>query len=509
VLDMLGTGSIQLKRASSSNVVVETEFQVQIDSNNDAALITFGYWNGKMNMAGLDQNSWVISDKLAPGKNSPQPAGIVRGQKYKMKVELTGQECRLSVDDGGGYTERLHALLMANDASPLGLGVNDSHVQFSHFTVAYDGAVQTTGYSLLGVTPYEFDLGSISAPESRSFTVQNLGTGTINYSIVALDSFVSVDVSAGSTSGQKNTITLTVDPSSLPLGLSTGRIRIAGGGNNFQVLPVRFQVKAGVPVAAVTASSELSGYPASNAVDGDTSSRWSATDNSYPQWLKLDLGEVRTINKVRTIFYQFSSRTYSYEIQTSVDDASYATAVASKNSSQTVEWNEDSFPASSIRFVRVNIAGCSDPAGYAQITEIEVLQTGVPVAAVTASSELSDYPATNAIDGDTSSRWSATDNSYPQWLKLDLGVVTTINKVRTIFYQFSSRTYSYEIQTSVDDASYSTAVASKNSSQTVEWNEDSFPASSVRFVRVNIAGCSDPAGYAQITEIEVWSAMTA
>jgi F5/8 type C domain len=188
-----------------------------------------------------------------------------------------------------------------------------------------------------------------------------------------LDSFVSVDVSAGSTSGQKNTITLTVDPSSLPLGPSTGRIRIDGGGNNFHVLAVRFQVKAGAPVAAVTASSELSGYPASKAVDGDISSRWAATDNSYPQWLKLDLGAVRTINKVRTLFYQFSSRTYSYEIQTSVDDASYATAVASKNSSQTVEWNEDSFPATGVRFVRVSIAGCSDPAGYAQITEIEVL----------------------------------------------------------------------------------------------------------------------------------------
>jgi hypothetical protein len=201
-LDMLGTGSIQLKRASSSNVVVETEFKVQMDSNNDAALITFGYWDGAMNMAGLDENRWIIHDKYwdeyDPGRNPTQWAGIDRGRKYKMKIELTGQECRLSVDDGSGYTVLLRSLLMANDASPLGLNVNDSHVQFSHFNVTYNGAVQTTGYSLLGISPYEFDLGPISAPESRRFTVQNVGTGTMNYSIVALDSFVSVDVSAGS-----------------------------------------------------------------------------------------------------------------------------------------------------------------------------------------------------------------------------------------------------------------------------------------------------------------------
>jgi hypothetical protein len=201
-----------------------------------------------------------------------------------------------------------------------------------------------------------------------------VGAGTLNYTVSALDSYLAVDVAAGSSSGEKTTITFTVDPSALPPDRYTGRIRIQGDGNNFHALPVKFQVKAGAPVTAVTASSQLSGYEASKAVDGDTdsSSRWAATDNSYPQWFKLDLGAVRTINKVRTIFYQYSSRNYSYEIQTSLDDASYTTVVGSKNSSQTVEWNEDAFPPTSARFVRVDIAGCSNPDGYAQITEIQV-----------------------------------------------------------------------------------------------------------------------------------------
>jgi hypothetical protein len=89
----------------------------------------------------------------------------------------------------------------------------------------------------------------------------------------------------------------------------------------------------------VTASTQLSGYEASKAIDGDTdsSSRWAATDNIYPQWFKLDLGAVKTISKVRTIFYQYWAREYSCDIQASVDDASYGTVVSSKNSSQTVE----------------------------------------------------------------------------------------------------------------------------------------------------------------------------
>jgi hypothetical protein len=256
--------------------------------------------------------------------------------------------------------------------------VNNSHVRFTRFKVTYSGAVQSISYALLSVSPYEFDLASISTAQSRTFTVQNVGAGTLNFTVSALDGFLGVDTSAGTSSGEKKTITLTVNPSALASGQYTGRIRIDGGGNNFHVLPVKFQITqvggGGTPVTTVTASSQLSGYEASKAIDGDTdsSSRWAATDNAYPQWFKLDLGEVKTIDKVRTIFYQYASRDYSYEIQTSVDDASYATVVGTKTSSQTVEWNEDSFPATSARFVRINIFACSNPAGYAQITEIQV-----------------------------------------------------------------------------------------------------------------------------------------
>jgi hypothetical protein len=88
--------------------------------------------------------------------------------------------------------------------------------------------------------------------------------------------------------------------------------------------------------------------------------------------LKLDLGAVKTINKARTLFYQYSSRQYSYEVQTSVDDTFYITVVGSKNSSMIVEWNEDSFPDTNARFVRINMSWCSNAGGYAQITETQI-----------------------------------------------------------------------------------------------------------------------------------------
>src|SRR5437660_970049 len=49
--------------------------------------------------------------------------------------------------------------------------------------------------------------------------------------------------------------------------------------------------------AAVASSLENSSYPAGNAVDGKTSTRWSSSFND-PQWVYVDLGSTYNINEV-------------------------------------------------------------------------------------------------------------------------------------------------------------------------------------------------------------------
>ena len=73
----------------------------------------------------------------------------------------------------------------------------------------------------------------------------------------------------------------------------------------------------------VLASSVASGsYPAGNAVDGDTGSRWASVAGAGSQWLRLDLGGAQTVNRVK-LFWEKAYAT-AYRIQLSGDGTSWS-----------------------------------------------------------------------------------------------------------------------------------------------------------------------------------------
>jgi hypothetical protein len=61
------------------------------------------------------------------------------------------------------------------------------------------------------------------------------------------------------------------------------------------------------------------------------------------------------------------------------------------------------------------------------------------------------FPPSNAVDGDAGTRW-ATDWSDPQWLRVDLGAVTTFHHVQLVWEGAYGR--AYEIQVSDDGAGW-------------------------------------------------------
>jgi hypothetical protein len=71
-----------------------------------------------------------------------------------------------------------------------------------------------------------------------------------------------------------------------------------------------------------TSSSVQAGYPASNAVDGNLSTRWSSAF-SDPQWLQVDLGATHTISKV--VLNWESAYATAFQIQTSPDGTNWTT----------------------------------------------------------------------------------------------------------------------------------------------------------------------------------------
>lgn len=74
---------------------------------------------------------------------------------------------------------------------------------------------------------------------------------------------------------------------------------------------------------ATSSSVEAAEYAAGNAVDGDAGTRWASAEGADPQWLRVDLGAVRTITHVTVAWETAFAR--AYQIQTSTDGAAWTT----------------------------------------------------------------------------------------------------------------------------------------------------------------------------------------
>lgn len=126
----------------------------------------------------------------------------------------------------------------------------------------------------------------------------------------------------------------------------------------------------------VTANADESGkYPAGNAVDGNTGTRWGA-GTGYPGWLLIDLGDVYTLDTLDSLWFASSGRYYTYRVEGSLDGTSFYELLPSANSTQgeaeptwTAQTFEDDAKA---RYVRVYVTGCSQGGqAYPSIYEVQ------------------------------------------------------------------------------------------------------------------------------------------
>src|ERR1700760_1089970 len=181
----------------------------------------------------------------------------------------------------------------------------------------------------------------------------------------------------------------------------------------------------GQPTTA--SSTENAGTPAADATDGNTGTRWSSAF-SDPQWLQVDLGSVSTISQV--VLNWEAAYATSFQIQTSADGSTWTSIYSTTTGTGGTQTLNIS---GSGRYVRMYGTARATGYGYS-LWEFQVFGTsggttggscGTPNAAqdrpATASSaESAAYPASAAVDGDTTTRWSSAF-SDPQWLEVDLG----------------------------------------------------------------------------------------
>jgi F5/8 type C domain/Glycosyl hydrolases family 16 len=205
-----------------------------------------------------------------------------------------------------------------------------------------------------------------------------------------------------------------------------------------------------------TASSlENATFPASNATDGNTTTRWSSAF-SDPQWIQVDLGQSYNISHV-TLNWE-AAYGKAYQIQTSPDGTNWTTIY----STTTGDGGTDDLAITGTgRYIRMNGTARGTSYGYS-LYEFSVQGTpggGGGTAGLlsqghttTASSlENATFPASNATDGNTGTRWSSAF-SDPQWIEVDLGATHTISQV--VLNWEAAYGKSFQIQTSNDGSTW-------------------------------------------------------
>lgn len=278
---------------------------------------------------------------------------------------------------------------------------------------------------------------------------------------------------------------------------------------------------------------------ANNTIDGSYSSRYDGSTIDANDWLEYDLGSQKTFNHIKQYFYQGTAWTPSdYIIETSTQGTSENLA---PSATAWAPWANASYPASrandedygtrylpnfasntipeqlyELSFPSPETISAVDMMFYSQpyaakdyVIESSTTET-VPITAssATASSTLSSYVPSRAIDGGTQ-QWlsSVPTDTSPQWLQLDLGSTQTIEGVHFVNDSgFFTKNFSIEYSDNAVD--WSTAYSTTNNTSQSNKINFSSPVSG-RYIRLLVTESGSPTSGSgvRIAEMIAFSSM--
>lgn len=236
-------------------------------------------------------------------------------------------------------------------------------------------------------------------------------------------------------------------------------------------------------VTSVTASASASSAdtPPSAAIDGNLRTAWSGVGLGTS--LTLDLGSARQVKQLRIAFQSGGERVYNFEIQASNDGQSYTSAgwFQSTGTSEGFETFEVTAPG---RYLRIVGSGNSVDRNNAY-REVQVFATSTlvqltPVAVVATPSD-PNAPASRAVDGNLNTEWAGA--GVGAQLTFDFGAPKAVKQVRIAFYNGNARVYGFQVQTSLDGQTYTSAGSFQSSGTTSLF--ESFSVNAVgRYLRI-------------------------
>ncbi|MFB6554803.1 CARDB domain-containing protein [Streptomyces sp. NPDC056405] len=236
-----------------------------------------------------------------------------------------------------------------------------------------------------------------------------------------------------------------------PLGRRSLTGAVVAGLMTAGLLPLPFAAGAHAATAAAdvnlalgrpaTAGGSHGAYPAGNTTDGTQASYWEGPAGSFPQWVQVDLGEARDVERVvLKLPAGWESRSQTLSLQGSTDGATFralaGSAARAFSPDRTNTVAVDLASPSDARYVRVHVTG-NTGWNAAQLSELEVYgeeavteppPTGTNLARnkpAEATSSVHSYVAANATDDSTSTYWEAA--GHPADLTVKLGADADIS----------------------------------------------------------------------------------
>ena len=250
-----------------------------------------------------------------------------------------------------------------------------------------------------------------------------------------------------------------------------------GGGANAAETNMAFNKK-------MSASSSEAGLAAAYAADGSLQTRWSSL-YSDAQWISVDLGAVTRVNRV--VLRWEAAYGKAYEIQTSSDGTTWRTVHSTNTGVGGVE--DIKFSAVDARYIKMKGVKRATSWGYS-LFELQVFNDANSAAAstnralsmqTTSSSDANvSLASANVVDGSLSSRWGS-QYSDAQWISVDLGTLTAINRV--VLNWETAYASSYQIQVSSDGLTWNTIFSTTAGAGGTE--EVKFNTVSARYVKMN------------------------
>ena len=209
--------------------------------------------------------------------------------------------------------------------------------------------------------------------------------------------------------------------------------------------------------AAASSSYSMDGFTADKAVDGQSNTYWCASSGSFPQWLTVDLGEVREFDRIVMDMVP-KTPACTYTVQASADGENWSSIYSGERETPVTAAGCARFmivAGGKYRYIRVEFADIPGD-NWAAVNELSVYlgqpeitgDTNLVLGAASKDSSHNSYEgiytSAASVDGNRETYWCADGGAFPQWVKYDLGQTTDFNEISMAIHDYDAK-YSFGI----------------------------------------------------------------